>query len=451
MSELTGRGATDADIYLQHRRSHSLRLADGVAELPALAIEQGAGLRVVVDGRTGFAATADLSLEAMLGAARDAAQLATGSPATAPARFVDAPMNNDFYDIATHWSELADERRWPILQQAAAAAYAAEPSISKVTVDWQDSDERILIATLDGRLHTDYRPLTRLSVQVDVQRGSELHSGFASVSARQGIAWYDAARTADVAKRAVERAQLRFDARQPPLGEMPVVLAAGTSGIVLHEALGHALEADFSLPGTGPYAGQLGEQIAAPIVTLVDDATMPHERGALNIDDEGTDGQRTVLIERGILRSFLHDRSSAAAAGVAPTGSGRRESFQHAPLPRMSCTQIVNGNDSIDDLLLAAGRGVLAETYSAGQADPASGDFTFRINTGWFIQDGKRSFPVRDLALSGNGPELLRNVQQLANDGRMDEAGWTCGKRGQRVPVSHGMPSALVSGLRIDE
>lgn len=451
MSELTGRGAAYADIYLQQRRSHSLRLADGVAELPAVTLERGAGLRVVVDGQTGFAATADLSQESLLGAARDAAQIATGSAATAPERFVDVPAGNDFYAIVTHWSEVADERRWPILQEAAAAAFAVDPSISRVTVDWQDSDERILIATLDGQLHSDYRPLTRLSVQVDVQRGNEMHSGFASVSARQGIAWYDAARIGDVAKRAVERALLRFDARHPPLGEMPVVLAAGTSGIVLHEALGHAFEADFSLPGTGPYAGRLGEQIAAPLVTLVDDATMPHERGALNIDDEGTNGQRTVLIERGILRSFLHDRSSAADAGVAPTGSGRRESFRHAPLPRMSCTQIMNGNDPIDDLLLAAGRGLLAETYSAGQVDPASGDFTFRINSGWFIDNGKRSFPVRDLSLSGNGPELLLNVQQLANDGRMDEAGWTCGKRGQRVPVSHGTPSALVTGLRISE
>ncbi|MGB5579855.1 MAG: TldD/PmbA family protein [Woeseia sp.] len=450
MSELTANGATLADLYFQHARNEHLRLEDGVAAAPQISIEQGAGLRVVNNGQTGFVATEVLTAEGLLAAARDAAAIATGSAAPAPSRFAILP-GNDSYPVKTHWTDVSLDRRWHILEQVTECARTADSSVASVTVDWQDADERILIATLDGNLVTDRRPLTRLSVQVEVQRGAERHSGFASVSARRGVEWFARERLDELAKTAVERALVRFDARRPPLGEMPVVLAAGTSGIVLHEALGHALEADFSEPGGGPYAGRLGEQVAATFVSVIDDATMPHERGALNTDDEGIAGQRNVLIENGILKSFLHDRTTAAAAGVAPTGSGRRESFRYAPQPRMSCTFIANGTDTRDDVLDAAGRGVLVETYSDGKVDPRTGDFSFRIRNGSFIEGGKARYPLRDLTLHGNGPSLLANVQRLANDGRMDAAGWTCGKRGQRVPVSHGMPTALVGGLTIGD
>lgn len=448
MSELTARGATFADIYLQHRRSHSLQLTDGVAGVADITLEQGAGLRVVVNGQTGFAATEDLTLAGMLDAAGRAASLAAASQVKAPAFFAEVE-GPDRYPVVTAWTDVANVRRRAIIERAAALAQAADAAVSTVAVDWQDVDERVVIATLDGNLVTDQRPLTRLSLQVAVQRGSERHEGFASMSARQGIDWFDEAGLSELAQTAVGRALQRFDARQPPLGEMPVILAAGTSGILLHEALGHALEADFGAAGAGPYSGRLGEQVASPLVTVIDDATLAHERGALNFDDEGVAGQRNVLIEGGVLHSFLHDRISAAAAGVSPTGNGRRESYRFSPMPRMCCTRLANGAAAPAELTAAAGNGLLVETYSPGSIDPLSGDFSFRIKTGRYIEAGRLSYPVRDLTLSGNGPALLGQVQLLANDGRMDAAGWTCGKRGQRVPVSHGMPSALISGLRV--
>ncbi|MBT8085924.1 MAG: TldD/PmbA family protein [Woeseia sp.] len=449
MSELTARGATHADIYLQHRREHRLRLRDGVKGAPDITMEQGAGLRVIVNGETGFASTEDLSLQGLIVAARQAAQRAAGAAAVSPAEFLSVKGSN-FYPVATDWSSLGIERRWPILERLAASGYAADPSVSDVAVDWQDSDERILIATLDGQIFLDERPLTRISAQVKAQRGTDVQAGFASISARQDVHWYDDVRIDALARTAADRALIRFEAKQPPLGAMPVLLAAGSSGIVLHEALGHALEADFGARGSGAYAGLLGQAVASPLVSVIDDATMFHQRGALNVDDEGERGRQNVLIDRGVLRTYLHDRLSASAIGVSPTGSGRRESYRFMPMPRMTCTRIESGSETRDDLLAAVERGVWAKTYSNGRVDPVTGDFSFLIKNGWFVERGRASYPVRDVRLTGNGPDMLRNVQRLANDGRMDEAGWTCGKRGQRVPVSHGMPTALVTGLRIE-
>ncbi len=448
MSELTARGADHAELYFQHRRTRQLQYANGEISEPQADIEQGVGLRVVVAGQVGFAATEDLTLTAMLATARRAAAGAASASVLSPSRFEQrtAPDN---YPVAHHWSDIAIEQRLSVLERAAQAATAGNSEVAGVAMNWQDTDERVLIATLDGNYVTDRRPLTRLSLQVEVQRGGEGHSGFASVSARQGLDWYTDAKLQQLASEARDRARLRFEARRPPLGEMPVVLAAGTGGIILHEALGHTLEADFNAALQGPYRDRIGEQVAAPAVSVIDDATMRHERGAYNVDDEGTDGQRNVLIENGVLRTYLHDRLSARRLGRAANGCGRRESFRFSPMPRMSCTRIANGSHAPEEILRAVDKGIWATTFTDGQVDPLTGEFSFAVNAGWLLDKGKATMPIRDVRIRGVGPEMLQRMTMVGNDGTMDSAGWTCGKRGQQVPVSHGMPTALVSRLLV--
>jgi len=289
--------------------------------------------------------------------------------------------------------------------------------------------------------------MSRLSVQTTMVRDGETQSGFASVAARAGLSYYTEQRLDALVQQALERTRILFDARRPPIGEMPVVLAAGTSGVLLHEAIGHAFEADFVSNGKSPYRDALGSAIADASITIVDQGTMPGERGALNVDDEGVVCRRNVLVEAGRLRGFLHDRQSARAFGVDATGSGRRESYRHTPLPRMTCTFMEDGAHEREELVAAMGRGVLAETFIGGTVDLGNGDFEFAAKHGWLVEKGRLLMPIRDFKLVGNGPDMLRDITMLANDATMDSGGWTCGKNGQVVPVSQGMPSALVARI----
>ena len=242
---------------------------------------------------------------------------------------------------------------------------------------------------------------------------------------------------------------LLFEARRPPAGEMPVVLKAGASGILLHEAIGHGLEADFNRKGVSIYADLMDKKVAPDFVTVVDDATLDHERGALNVDDEGRIGKRTALIENGVLRSYLHDRTSARHYGVEPTGSGRRQSFRHVPMPRMRCTYMENGPHEYDELVAAVDHGIVAENFTNGQVQIGAGDFTFFVKNGWLIENGKVTAPIKNVNIIGNGPDALRDIRMAAQDTKLDTGGWTCGKEGQSVPVSQGLPSVLVGRLNV--
>ena len=289
--------------------------------------------------------------------------------------------------------------------------------------------------------------MTRLWCMVTAKKGDKVQSNSANVAARQGIEWYTDERLEMVAKEAIDRTMILFDARRPPAGEMPVVLAAGASGILLHDAIGHGMEADFNRKGTSIYAEMLGKQVAPEFVTIVDNGTQEHERGALNVDDEGCPCERTVLVDRGKLASYLHDSISAKHYGVAPTGSGRRESFRHSPMPRMRSTYMENGPHTRDEIIASVKKGIIAETFTNGQVQIGAGDFTFYIKNGWLIEDGKITAPIKDINIIGNGPEALRNVTMVADDSKLDFGGWTCGKDGQSVPVSQGIPTTLVSKL----
>jgi TldD protein len=292
--------------------------------------------------------------------------------------------------------------------------------------------------------------MARLYVNVTAEQGGVTQSNGSNIAGRRGFDWFDDAALRKVAKEAVDRTMVLFDARRPPAGELPVILAAGASGILLHEAIGHGLEADFNRKGTSIYATMIGQKIAPDFVTIVDDALLDHERGALNVDDEGNDTERTVLVENGVLRSYLHDQISADHYRLPPTGSGRRESYRHAPLPRMRCTYMTNGPHSREEVMAAVkGTGIIAETFTNGQVQIGAGDYTFYIKNGWLVENGKITAPIKDVNIIGNGPESLRRITMAANDSRLDTGGWTCGKDGQGVPVSQGLPTVLVSKLTV--
>ncbi len=448
MSELTARGADAADVYFQHSRNNSLTLEDGIVSSANSGIRQGVGLRVVIGEQTGYAFTEDLTLPSMLAAARTASAIASGSQVVAPQSFNPSSVG-DLYTTTVPWANVGIDQKLPILKMVEAKTKAKDPAIDKVAVYWADGDERVMIATLDGRLVMDHRPMTRVTVVATAKKGDETQTGYSNIAAREEISWYTEERLNRMVDEAVERTMIQFEARRPPAGEMPVILASGASGILLHEAIGHGMEADFNRKGTSIYTDMMGKKVAEPFVTVVDQADIPNERGALNFDDEGNKAGRTVMVEDGILKSYLHDQISAQQYGLKPTGSGRRESYRFAPMPRMTCTFMEDGPHTKDEIIAAVDHGIICETYTNGQVQIGAGDFTFYVKNGWLVEKGKVTAPIKDVNIIGNGPEALKRITMVANDARLDTGGWTCGKNGQSVPVSQGIPTVLVSNMTV--
>jgi TldD protein len=448
MAELVANGGNTAEIYLQHQRRSVTTLENGILSDATTEVIQGVGLRVVNAGQVGFAATEDLSVPSMLTTARSAATIARSASAVSPESFQPG-ASGSLYVSEVPWSDVGADLKLPLLNSIDLACRDADPAVSSVRVTLTDVDERVLIATLDGRLISDHRPMTRLSVQVTATRSGQSHSGFASIAARKELSWYSQDRLDDLAQEAVAKTLFLFDARRPPTGEMPVILAAGGCGVWLHEAIGHGLEADFNINGISRYATMLGEQVANSAVSIVDQATLPGERGALNYDDEGNECGRTRLIDNGVLRSYLHDSISSAQYDVETTGSARRESYRFAPMPRMSCTFMENGRYEKDELVAAVEHGVIVDSIAGVNVELGRGDYKFMARHGWLVENGKRSKPLRDFVISGNGPDTLKRISMVANDARFDSGGWTCGKNEQSVPVSQGMPSVLVSKMNV--
>ena len=441
------RGGAFGEVFFQAQASSEHRVAAGTLVGPQRKSSVGAALRVVRDEAVGFAASGDLSEPALLAAAGRAAgggsDAATGVVADIHA-FVPP---GSLYEAPATAEAQRDARVGGLLDALDRNIRGRDAAVSNVDASLSFAHDRVLIATLDGRLLADHRPMTRLSVQVTMTRNGESLSGFASIAGRHDVDWYDDERIGRLIDRALQNTDILFDARRAPEGELPVLLAAGTSGSLLHESLGHAFEADFVARGLSPYAADDSAPVASSLVTIVDDATIAGERGALHVDDEGEAGRRNLVVENGRLRSLLHDKRTAAAFGVEPTGTGRRASWRHEPLPRMTTTYLANGQSDPAELQGAMDRGIVAEAYAGGSVSLGGGDFVFRVRHGWYVEDGVRRVPIRDFELVGNGPQLLRDISLVGNDFRFDEAGWLCGKSGQSVPVSHGMPSVLVASL----
>lgn len=443
LGEAMSRGAEFADLYFQHTRSTSLSLEDGIISRANTGIDQGVGIRAVIGDQVGYAFSENLEQDAMYAAARTAAAIAEGTQTVLP-QHIKATEAGNHYAIDRDWDSVTIIERLPLVQNAESITRAMDPTIEKVSISWMDSDEQVLIVTSDGTFITDRRPMATLYCSITANKNGVRQSNGASVARREGIDWFTDDHIRQVCQKAVDRTMILFDAQRPPAGEMPVILAAGASGILLHEAIGHGLEADFNRKGTSIYATMINEKVAPDFVTIVDDGTQENDRGALNVDDEGQPTECTTLIENGVLKSYLHDRISAKHYNVSPTGSGRRESFRHVPLPRMRSTYMLDGPHTRDEIIQSVDRGIIADTFTNGQVQIGAGDFTFYIKNGWLIEGGKVTAPIKDVNIIGNGPEALKNVVMAANDAELDDGSWTCGKGGQGVPVSMGVPTMLV-------
>ncbi len=443
------RGADDADLYFEHAGSNAVALSDGKVSRASTHVDLGVGVRVVVGDQVGYAYTEDLSRPAMLRAAQVAAEIAAGTRAHAPVDVVQHAPFADRYPIVRPWEQVEMGVRVEMVRAWEQRVFALDARVRRVETSLADSFRHVVVVRADGRLTYDYQPMTRAFVSCTAEQDGRRESASANLAQRMGLEFYTPERVERLCRRAVEDTTILFDAVKPPAGEMTVVLGAGSSGILLHEAIGHGLEADFNRKGVSIYAGRIGQRIAPAGVTVVDDGTLLHARGSINVDDEGNPAERTVLIEDGILRSYMHDAISARHYGVAPTGSGRRESFRHTVLPRMRATYMDPGAHDPAEIIASVDHGIYCATFSNGQVQIGAGDFAFYVRHGWMIEGGKLTRPIKDVNLVGNGPKVLETIEMVGNDLVIDEGGWTCGKDGQGMPVSQGMPTVKVSRLSV--
>ena len=449
LAEATQNGADDADLFFQHATATGVGLADRIVDRAHTSIDLGVGVRVVVGSQVGYAYTEDLSLESMIAAARTARSIAERFEGKAPVKAQTKAPQANHYPVERHWSDVDLSLRVPMIRAWEERAFSLDDRIEKVQASLSDVDKHVLIARADGLVAYDYQPMTRAYVSVTATDGTMRETGSYNVASRADLAYYDEDRQERMVQQAVERALRALKAGSPPAGEMPVVLAPGSSGILLHEAIGHGMEADFNRKNISIYASKMGQAIAPKEVTIVDDATLPFARGSINVDDEGNATERTVLVEQGTLRTYLHDRISARHYGVPATGSGRRQSFRHPILPRMRATYMEPGPHDPGDIIKGVKKGLYCEVFANGAVQIGAGDFSFYVRHGRLIEDGKLTEPVKDVNLIGNGPQVLEAIEKVGNDLQIDEGGWTCGKDGQSVPVSQGMPTVLVGKLSV--
>ncbi len=441
------RGGDYCDVFVQHRVEHRVVMEDGEVSRASSTVSLGAGVRVIKGDATGYAFTEDLSEKALMAAASTACVVADG-PATIRPRPFEVTTAPNRYRVAVPWTEVGIDKKIPIVLRAESVA-RAEPGIVKVNVALDDETTRILLADSDGKFILDDQPMTVLSVRCVGEKAGKTETSWDSFGGREGVNYFTQDKIDAVARKASKITMLLFDAEQPPAGEYPVVLAPGIPGILLHEAIGHGMEADFNRKGTSVYADKMGKRIASPHVTIVDDGTNDRLRGSINIDDEGTETQRTVLVQNGILQSYMHDRISSKHYNVQPTGSGRRESFRFPPVPRMRNTYMLNGPHKPEEIIASVKRGLYAEMFTNGQVQIGAGDFTFYLKHGRMIENGKLTRVVKDSNLIGNGPKVLEHVDMVGDDLKMHYGAGYCGKDGQMVPVGFGLPTIRVEAISV--
>jgi TldD protein len=449
MGLLMGASLDAADIYFQSSRLESWVLEDGIIKEGNFSIEQGAGLRAVSGERTGFAYSDELQFPALAQAAEAARAIARSGQGTR-VRIGDRPARQRLYDPIDPVVSLSAEAKVELLRRVDAEARRLDPRVKEVTASVVAVQDRVLVLADDGTLAADVRPLVRLNVSVIAEDGGRREQGGSGGGARTDLGWFLVEdRALGFAREAVRLALTNLEAGPAPAGSMTVVLGPGWPGVLLHEAIGHGLEGDFNRKGTSAFAGRLGERVAAPGVTVVDDGTLPGRRGSLNMDDEGTPTQCTVLIEDGILRGYMQDKLNARLTGVESTGNGRRESYAHLPMPRMTNTYMLAGNRDPAEIIASVDRGLYAVNFGGGQVDITSGKFVFSASEAYLIEKGKVGRPVKGATLIGNGPDVLTRVSLIGNDLQLDQGVGTCGKEGQSVPVGVGQPTLRVDGLTV--
>lgn len=447
------KGGNWCDLYFEDTFYSDLLLRDGAVASGGFNVDYGCGVRVLNGEKTGYAYSESTEPASLLGAARAAASLkpytveaeATGGPAWS--RNGDAPAS--FYPIGKDWrkSELSCFVPW--LQQLDGEIRKRDSRVSKVIAMLSYSMSDILMYNSLGEITTDSRPLGSVSVTVIFTSNGRTEQKSVSRSWRKGAEMIDASLLEELAANAVAGVDEAFEAKRPKGGKMSVVMAAGASGILLHEAMGHAFEADFNRKGQSIFCDKMGKRICPKGINILDDATVPGNRGSINVDDEGVAGQKTYMVSDGVLSSYLHDRISAGFYGVAPTGNGRRESFRYNPIPRMRATYMESGKDgSLEDIIASVRKGIYVDQFSNGEVKIGEGDFTFYVKSGFLIENGRLTMPVKDINIIGNGPQALADIQAVASDLKIDNGTWTCGKE-QSVAVSCGIPSVLIKNLTV--
>ena len=438
-----------ADLYFQYARSEAWSLEEGIVKSGSFNIDQGVGVRALSGEKTAFAYSDDISAAALADAAGAVRAIASaGQTARAPLLQAQAQQAG-LYLPHDPLASLSAEAKVALLERLEGFARAADPRVVQVNAGLAGEYEVILVAGSDGRLAADIRPLVRCSISVIVEEKGAREQGSAGGGGRFDFSYFDDAVLRRYAEEAVHQAVVNLKAEAAPAGQMTVVLGAGWPGILLHEAVGHGLEGDFNRKGSSAFSGRVGERVAAAGVTVVDDGTIAQRRGSLNIDDEGNPSQRTVLIENGILKGYLQDSLNARLMGVGPTGNGRRESFAHLPLPRMTNTMMLAGAHDPQEIIASVDKGIYAANFGGGQVDITSGKFVFSMSEAYLIENGRITRPIKGATLIGNGPDVLTRVSMIGNDLRLDPGVGTCGKEGQSVPVGVGQPTLRIDGLTV--
>ena len=450
LSAIRAHRIDDADLYFQYTRSEGWSLEEGIVKTGSFSIDQGVGVRAVSGEKTAFAYSDDISLASLMDAAHTVRSIAaTGKNAKTkvPARKIAG--SRSLYRDDDPIASLDSTAKVQLLERLEQQARAKDPRVVQVMAGLASEYDVVLVARADGTLAADVRPLVRLSLSVIVEENGRRESGSAGGGGRFGLAYFDPAALTRYVDEAVGAALTNLQAQAAPAGEMTVVLGSGWPGILLHEAIGHGLEGDFNREGSSAFSGMIGQRVAAKGVTVLDDGTIADRRGSLNVDDEGHASQRNVLIEDGILKAYIQDSMNARLMGVAPTGNGRRESYAHVPMPRMTNTYMLGGDMHPQEIVASIKKGLYATNFGGGQVDITSGKFVFSASQAYWVENGKIQYPVKGATLVGNGPDALTRVKMIGNDMALDPGVGTCGKEGQSVPVGVGQPTLRIDGLTV--
>ena len=450
LGEALSQGGDYADLYFEYLVTSSIGIDESMVKSAAQGVSMGVGVRVIAGERTGYAYSDDLSPEKIRKAANVAAHIAA-APAKVEKFDLNEGRKHNLYPVLMAPTETAFAERVDLVKRADRAARAFDPRIFQVQAVYADNLRQVLVATSEGRLSVDRQPLARLSVSALArQNGGPPQRGHAGGGGRMDLDYFLKEKTPEhFAHEAAREAVAMLDAVEAPAGEMTVVLGPGWPGILLHEAVGHGLEADFNRKGVSAFSGRMGQKVASELCTVVDDGTIGNRRGSLNVDDEGQPTRRNVLIENGVLRGYLQDKLSSTLLGAESTGSGRRESYAHIPMPRMTNTFMMAGESDPEEIIRSVPKGLYCVNFGGGQVDITSGNFVFSASESYFIEDGKLTRPVRNATLIGNGPEALKYVSMVGNDLRLDEGIGTCGKDGQSVPVGVGIPTIKIDKMTV--
>jgi TldD protein len=450
LAEIKAHRVDDADLYFQMTRSEGWSLEEGIVKTGSFSIDQGVGVRAVKGEKTAFAYSDDISEASLLDAARTvrsiSAQSKSGRAHVAPKKIA---KSRSLYPEVDPIASLDSNAKVALLGKVEALARAKDPRVAQVMAGLAAEYDVVLVARADGTLAADVRPLVRLSVTVIAEHKGRREVGSAGGGGRFGLAYFDDAMVSHYVDEAVRQALVNLESRPAPAGEMTVVLGAGWPGILLHEAIGHGLEGDFNRKGSSAFSGKIGKRVAAKGVTVLDDGTIADRRGSLNVDDEGHTSQRNVLIEDGILRGYIQDSMNARLMGVKPTGNGRRESYAHLPMPRMTNTYMLGGDKDPQEIIASIDKGLYATNFGGGQVDITSGKFVFSASEAYWVEKGKILYPVKGATLVGSGPDCLKRVSLIGNDMALDSGVGTCGKEGQSVPVGVGQPTLRIDGLTV--